>query len=159
MPVYKNPPDLKIEETESPELKIVKHYHAQCLAIKTEIYELLGKLHKGLDEKSEEYICRAREAKMELAEVILEGNKVKKSLKGDMDNARDALHEEADNLVKQRAIEQKDFDLLLKRMGELESYLRNERFHDLVKEINALEDKFEKEAIKLVQKRMGSKGL
>jgi hypothetical protein len=39
-------------------------------------------------------------------------------------------------------------------MDELEGYIKNERFHDIVKEINDLEDKFEKEAIKLVQKRM-----
>lgn len=159
MPVYKNPPDLKVEETESPELKIVKHYHAQCLSIKQEIYDLMAKMHKNLEAQSDEYVLKAKDARMELAELLVEANKVRKSMRAEIDNAKAIVHLEGQNLLNQRVREEKEFDLMVKRMGELESYLKNQRFYTLVQEINALEDKFEKEAMKLVQKRMGSKDL
>jgi len=136
---------------------IGKHYLEQCMSIKKEIYDLLSKQHREEAERQVSYTRNAEEVVKILSPLMKEGKMISDELKETIKISKKELEKEFIKLKDQYELGSICINTITKRMDILESYIKNERFHDIVKEINDLENKFEEEAIKVVQKRMKSK--
>lgn len=146
-----------IEEEGTSSERICKHYMSQCMTIKKEIFDILASLHRDMGTRTESYMNKALTIKQELDGSVTEAEKLKDSIEGEAEKIKKSLKAEIGSLNAQRLVEKKEIDQVLERMKELESYIKNERFHDLVKEINQLEDEFEQKAVQLAQSRMRKK--
>lgn len=136
---------------------IAKHYLEQCMSIKKEIYDLLAKQHREANERHAKYIVDAEEIAAILEPLMKEASLVKTELKDAIKASKKEMEKEFVKLKEQYEFGSICINTITKRMDDLESYIKNERFHDIVKEINDLESRFEQEAMKLVQKRMKEK--
>lgn len=134
--------------------KIAKHYLEQCMSIKNEIFVKLSEQHRLSDEKHAKYIRDAQELANIIEPLIKDAISVRNDLQKAIKDSKKELEKEFIKLKEQYEFGSICINTITKRMDNLESYIKNERFHDIVKEVNDLESKFEQEAIKLVQKRM-----
>lgn len=146
-----------LKDSVTPAIDLHKHYLNQCLQIKNEIYELLSSQHKQAEDRKNKYISDVKEAIIELSPLLKEAEIIKKELSKIIDKYKKELEKEFVKLKEQYEIGSICIDTITKRMDALEGYIKNERFHDIVKSINELEDRFEKEAMKIVQDRMKEK--
>ena len=136
---------------------IYKNYLEQCISIKNDIYALLASLHKSSTQRRDEYTNEANKMVEILKPLINESEVILKEFKELEDHMKKSLKKEFIKLQEQYEMGTIYINTITKRMDDLESYIKNERFHNIVKDINDLEDKFEEEAIKLVQSRMREK--
>jgi hypothetical protein len=142
---------------EDPRERLYKSYLEACMNIKTDIYGLLKSQHQQSEERKNQYIKEAHEVKEILQPLLDQAEIIKKDLKESIKLYKKELKEEFIKLQEQYEMGTIYINTITKRMDDLEGYIKNERFHDIVKDICELEDKFEQEAIKLVQNRMRDK--
>lgn len=162
-------------EKQKTDEKICQTYAKQCLDIKNDIYNLMKNAHSEVCKKVEEKIAfyteEASTIRNNLSAVIVEGRKLIEQLYSGIDGFKDEMREEAKKIKNERLIEVKEFNRLeqhigqidlisisiQKKMEKLELYIKNDRFHDIVDEINKLEERFSVEAMAIVQNRMKKK--
>lgn len=148
--------------------EIQKSYVEQCLSIKNELFSMLRKAHDDTNKKNEKYLDDANLIEQKLLPLITDVNNaldglkaeselIRKTLDDKVKESKKLLKEEFEKLKEQYELGSICINTIVKRMDDLEGYIKDERFHDIVKDINELEEQFKQEAIKLVQKRMKEK--
>lgn len=144
-------------ESDNVELLACKQYAKACIDIKTEIYALMANVHKEVQDRTKKYIQEALDVRAIVSEVIEDAKKVKKTIASELEKAEKYLNKQADALQSQREIEASEFYEIKARMDQLEGYIKNERFHDLVGKLNELEDEFHERAALLAQASVKNK--